>query len=195
MKNVVNDAGFRCVILDIFLLLKGWFAVEDLIGIALGSISAFACVEINCLERRRIMGGQQKHIKGLALLGLIMFGALSIMVTGCGDSGDGNGTTLTQQTLVASWGIRASHGQDITQSGTISLKDEGALTYELVQLNLNPPGLKPMILIGTGTWTFDGSSLTMTFDTGVVDQGTPQGNSTEFSMVCANGWTLNFSRK
>lgn len=124
-----------------------------------------------------------------------MFGALSIMATGCGDGGDGNNTTITQQTLVAAWGIRASHDQGITQSGTISLSAEGALTYELVQLNLNQPGLKPMVLIGTGTWMFDGSSLTMTLDTGVVDQGTAQGNSTEFSMVCSNGWTLNFSRK
>ncbi len=52
-----------------------------------------------------------------------------------------------------------------------------------------------MILIGTGTWTFDGPSLTLTFDTGVVYQGAAQGNSTDFSMVCSNGWTLNFSRK
>jgi hypothetical protein len=144
------------------------------------------------------MGRLQEHNKGLALLALIMFGALSLMVIGCGDGGDGNDTTINQQTLVAAWGIRASHDPGITQTGTISLNDEGALTYELVQLNLNQPGLKPMILIGTGTWTFDGSALTMTlliYGSDVVYQGTPQGNSTEFSMVCSNGWTLNFSRK
>ncbi len=141
------------------------------------------------------MERQQKHIKGLALLTLMMLGVLSIMVTGCGGGDDGDGTTITSQTLVAAWGIRASHDQGITQSGTISLSAEGALTYELVQLNLNQPGLKPTILVGIGTWMFDGSSLTLTFDTGVVDQGTAQGNSTEFSMVCSNGWTLNFSRK
>lgn len=141
------------------------------------------------------MGRQEKHIKGLALLALIMFSALSIVVTGCGDGGNGGGTAITPQTLVASWGITASHDPGITQSGTISLSAEGALAYELVQLNLNQPGLKPMVLIGIGTWTLDGLSLTMTFDTGVVYQGTPQGNSTDFSMICSNGWTLNFSRK
>jgi hypothetical protein len=144
------------------------------------------------------MGRQQRHIKGFALLALIMFGALSITVAGCGEGGDGNGTTITQQTLVAPWSIRASHSQGYTQSGTISLNDEGVLTYELVQLNLNQPGVKPLILIGTGTWTFDGSVLTLTlviYGSDVVHQGTPQGDSTNFSMVCSNGWTLNFSRK
>jgi hypothetical protein len=124
----------------------------------------------------------------------MMFGALSIMVTGCGGD-DGDGTAITQQTLVATWDIRASHDPGITQSGTISLSAEGGLIYNLVQLSSNPPGLKPMILIGTGTWTLNESSLTMTFDTGVVYQATAQGNSTNFSMACSNGWTLNFSRK
>jgi len=145
------------------------------------------------------MGTQQKLIKGLPLWALMMFSALSIMATGCsGGGGDnGDGTTITQQTLVAIWDIRASHSQDITQSGTIFLSAGGELTYNLVQLNSNPPGLKPMILIGTGTWTLNESSLllTLTFDTGVVHQATAQGNSTNFSMACSNGWTLNFSRK
>ena len=141
------------------------------------------------------MGRQPKRIEGLALLALIMFGALSIMVTGCGDGGDGNDTTINQQTLVATWDITASSVSGLTQTGTISLAAEGALTYELFQLNLNQPGQKPLILIGTGTWTFDAPSLTLTFDTGVIYQGAAQGNSTDFSMVCSNGWTLNFSRK
>ena len=141
------------------------------------------------------MGRQPKRIEGLALLALIMFGALSIMVTGCGDGGDGNDTTINQQTLVATWDITASSVSGLTQTGTISLAAEGALTYELFQLNLNQPGQKPLILIGTGTWTFDEPSLTLTFDTGVILQGIPQGNSTDFSMVCSNVWTLNFSRK
>lgn len=141
------------------------------------------------------MGKQQKLIKRLPLLALMMFGALSIMVTGCGGDDDGDGTTITQQTLVATWDIRASHTQGITQSGTISLSAGGELTYNLVQLNLNQPGLKPMILIGTGIWTLNESSLTLTFDTGVVYQATAQGNSTNFSMACSNGWTLDFSRK
>ena len=141
------------------------------------------------------MGRQQKHIKGLVLLALMMFGALSIMVTGCGGSDDGDSTTINQQTLVATWGITGSHTQGYTESGTMSLSAEGALTYELVQINNNIPGLKPSILVGTGTWTFNGSSLTLTFDSGVVDEGAVQGNSTYFSVACSNGWTLNFSRK
>ena len=144
------------------------------------------------------MERKQRHSKGLALLAWIMFGALSIMVIGCGDGGDGSDTTINQQTLAAAWSIRGSHDPGITQTGTISLNDGGALTYELVQLNLNQPGLKPTILIGTGTWTFNGSSLTLTlliFGSDVVHQGTPQGDSTNFSMVCSNGWTLNFTRK
>ena len=139
------------------------------------------------------MGKQQKLIKGLPLLALMMFGALSIMATGCGGDNAGDGTAITQQTLVATWDIAASHSQ-ITQSGTILLSDNGELTYNLVQLNLNQPGLKPMILIGTGTWTFNESSLTLTFDTGVVYEAIAQGDSTNFSMACSNGWTLNFSR-
>lgn len=139
------------------------------------------------------MGRQPKRIEGLALLALIMFGALSIMVTGCGDGGEGNDTTINQQTLVATWDITASSVSGLTQSGTISLAAEGALTYELVQLN--PTGQKPLILIGTGTWTFDAPSLTLTFDRGVILEGIPQGDSTDFSMVCSNVWTLNFSRK
>ena len=143
------------------------------------------------------MGKQQKLIKGLPLLALMMFGALSIMATGCGGGGgnDGDGTTITQQTLIATWDITASHSQGITQSGTILLSDGEELTYNLVQLISNPPGQRPIILIGTGTWTLNESSLTLTFDTGVVYQATAQGNSTNFSMDCSNGWTLNFSRK
>jgi hypothetical protein len=179
----------------VFTLHKGTFDVEDPIGMALGSISAFACVEIILAKRRSNMGGQQKKIKGFALLVLMMFGALSIMVTGCGDSGDGGATTLTQQTLVATWGITASHPQGYKENGKISLNADGALTYELVQVNNNVPALKPMILIGTGTWTFNGSSLTLTFDSGVVDEGVVQGDTTNFSMACSNGWTLNFIRK
>jgi hypothetical protein len=140
------------------------------------------------------MEGQQNH-SGLALLALIVFGALSILIAGCGDSGEGNGTTITQQTLAATWDIRGTHYQGYAESGMISLGADGALNYELVQVNNNVPAQKPIILIGTGTWTFNGSSLTLTFDRGVVDEGIPQGNSTTFSMVCSNGWTLNFSRK
>jgi len=142
---------------------------------------------------------QQKLIKGLPLLALMTFGALSIMATGCGSDSrnDGDGTIITQQSLVAIWDIRASHSEGITQNGTISLNDGGELVYNIVQLKSNPPGLKPMILIGTGTWTLNESSLllTLTFDTGVVHQAIAQGNNTNFSMDCFNGWTINFSRR
>ena len=141
------------------------------------------------------MGKQQKHIKGLALVALMMLGALSIMATGCGGGDGGDSTIITQETLIGKWGITGSHTDNYSLSGTISLGDGGALTYELVQLNLNQPGLKPMILFGAGTWTFNGSSLSLTFDYGVVSEGIPQGNSNNFSMVCSNGWTLNFSRR
>jgi hypothetical protein len=196
--NIINAAVFRCVMLDVFPLHNGIFSVACPIGIALGSISAFARVEIVLLRRRRITGKQQKHIKGLALLALMMFGALSIIVTGCSGSDDGDSTTINQQTLVGTWGITGSHTDNYSLSGTISLSADGALTYELVQLNHNQPGVKPLVMIGTGTWTFDGSLLTLRlliFGSDVVHQGIPQGNSTEFSMVCSNGWTLNFSRK
>lgn len=141
------------------------------------------------------MGRQQKHLKELAPLLVMVFGALSIIITGCDggdDRDDDNAATITQQTLVATWDIAASNPQGYTQNGTISLNDDGTLAYELVQINKNVPAQRPMVLIGTGTWTFDRTSLTMTFDSGIVYQGTTQGDSTTFSIICSNGWTLDF---
>jgi hypothetical protein len=124
----------------------------------------------------------------------MMLVALSVMASGCGGGDGGDSTAITQQTLVGKWDIRGSHTDGYSLTGKISLGAEGALSYELVQLNLNQPGLKPIVLIGAGTWTFNGSSLLLTFEYGVVSEGIPQGNSNNFSMVCSNGWTLNFSR-
>jgi len=149
------------------------------------------------------MGKKQKKIKGLVLLALMMFTALSIMTTGCGgdDGGDGSsdGIAISQQTLVSTWDITGSHPNGFTYIGTISLSADEALTYNLMQINNNPPpGQRPIISIGTGTWGLNGSLLTLTLDSGlmsgIVYQGTTQGSSTTFSMVCSNGWTLDFSR-
>jgi len=51
------------------------------------------------------MGKQQKHIKGLALVALMMLGALSVMATGCGGGDGGDSTIITQETLIGKWGI------------------------------------------------------------------------------------------
>ena len=142
------------------------------------------------------MGKQQKHIKGLALVALMMLGALSIMATGCGGGDGGDSTTITQQALIGTWDITGSHKDNYSVIGTISFGAEEALTYDLFQVNHNPPpAQRPIILVGAGTWRLNGSSLTMNFDNGVVYEGIPQGNSSNFSLACSNGWTLNFSRR
>jgi hypothetical protein len=139
---------------------------------------------------------QQRRIRGLALLAWTMLGVLSIMTVGCGGSSDNSDSTIiNQQTLVATWDVTGSHTQGFRLIGTISLGADGTLTHELMQINDTIPAQRPIILIGKGTWAFDGSSLTLIFEYGVVDQGTAQGDSTNFSMVCSNGWTLNFSRR
>jgi hypothetical protein len=109
--------------------------------------------------------------------------------SGSSSGGSTGGGTITTQSLVATWGFTGSNASGTTGSGTIQLNSGGSYTYNYTQSNLQTPQT------GSGTWTLNGSTLTLTFDAGAVYQGTAQGNSTNFSMVCSNGWTLNFTRR
>jgi hypothetical protein len=90
---------------------------------------------------------------------------------------------VTQQSLVGTWGVTGSTASGGATSGTMILTSGGTLTYNLAQT------------AGTGNWSLSGLSLTITLNTGVVYYGSAQGDSNNFSIVCTNGWTLNFSRK
>ena len=138
-------------------------------------------------------------IIGITAGAIAVTGGVAVAAAGSsGSSSSGSsGTTpldpqITQQTLAATWGFTGSTASGSTVSGTMQLSSGGSLTYNGTQTN---PGQSPSTSTGTGGWTLNGSSLTLTFDLGAIYQGTAQGNSTNFSMVCSNGWTLNFSRR
>ena len=138
-------------------------------------------------------------IIGITAGAIAVTGGVAVAAAGSssGSSSGSSGTTpldpqITQQTLAATWGFTGSTASGSTVSGTMQLSSGGSLTYNGTQTN---PGQSPSTSTGTGGWTLNGSSLTLTFDLGAIYQGTAQGNSTNFSMVCSNGWTLNFSRR
>lgn len=133
-------------------------------------------------------------IAGIALGGAAVVGGIAAAAGGGGgdDGGSGGDTTITQQTLVATWGITASSTWGATSSGTIILRSGGSYTYDL---NTTQPGQATTHEAGSGTWSLSGTSLTLTFDQGAVYYGTAQGTSQSFSMSCSNGWTLHFSRR
>jgi hypothetical protein len=137
---------------------------------------------------------------GIVAGALVLTGGVAAVAAGSsggggGDSGGGGGTLdthITQQTLAATWGVTGSSTWGATTSGTIPLSPGGTYTYNLSTVQ---PGRPATTQTGTGTWTLSGSTLSLRFDAGAVYTGTTQGDSTNFSMVCDNGWTLNFSRR
>jgi hypothetical protein len=113
--------------------------------------------------------------------------------SGGGGGNDNGGTTLTNQSIVASWGVTGSNvGSGATSSGSIQFNQNGSYSYSL--RDVFPSGAQP-VATGSGSWNLNGSSLTLSFDKGAVYQGTATGNSTAFTMNSSNGWTLNFTRR
>ncbi len=137
-------------------------------------------------------------IAGIAIGGAVVIGGAAALAGGGGGGSSSSSsstldTNITTQTLAATWGITGTRpASGSTTSGTIVMSPAGTYTYSLTTIH---PGSSPSTGTGTGRWSLTGSSLTLTFDAGAVYNGTAQGNSTNFSMVCSNGWTLNFSRR
>jgi hypothetical protein len=94
---------------------------------------------------------------------------------------------LTQQTILGTWSLNNSHTDGRTSTGQITFNNDGSMLARFIGTDYDYEA--------EGTWTLNGSQLTLHFDAGALYEGQASGDSKNFTLVATNnGWTLNFSR-
>jgi hypothetical protein len=135
-------------------------------------------------------------IVGVGLGVAAVAGGTAVAVNAYKDNKDDNdndsGEDLTEQTITGNWNVTGTSIYDWSTRGPVYFNENGSFTYDLT--NTEPDGTISNSS-GSGTWTLNGSNLTLNFDRGAVYTGTATGDSDAFVMVDNNiGWTLTFKR-
>jgi hypothetical protein len=131
----------------------------------------------------------------LVAAGVVGAAAVGGGVAAASSSSGGGGSSpedLTEKTIAGNWSVTGSHTGGATTNGNFTYIDNGSYTYNFSTIFSDNSTSETS---GSGTWTLDEDNLILNFDAGAVYNGIATGDSSSFTMVSTNGWTLNFSRK
>ena len=145
------------------------------------------------------VGWSTAAIVGLGVGAAAVAGGTAAAVSNASDDDDhggnnngGTGEELTERTILGLWNKNGNHSEGHTSEGTFTFNEDGSFsTYTVYTWTDRPTSESSDI----GTWTLNGTNLTLTYQAGAVYNGTASGDSDAFTMVATNNpWTLNFKR-